>query len=671
MKIRLILQIAILILFAILAACSAPAETPTPTVPTGTQQATATVPPTQTNTPVPVVPTPTPILDPEPVEYRSAFQESQCQFELPQNRAVRCGYLVVPENRLIENSPNIRLHVAIFSSINRPAAPDPIIYLAGGPGSNSLETAYLTFNRAFEPLLFNHELIIFDQRGVGLSQPALICPEVQNTLSVNLGNFQDEAAIEQEIYDAAMACRDRLRSYPADLSAYNSRESAADVDDLRIALGYEQINLMGITYGSRLALTVLRDYPEGVRSVILDSPLPLEVVLDVDTPANVDRALDVFFTGCASDPQCSADFPDLEKTFYALIETLNAEPKILLANNPLDGTYYELTFDGDGMVDLVFNALYSTELIQQLPRAISNASKGLFDTFNQMLGVFLVDIAFTSHGMYYSVQCHEELYFSKASALQDAVAQYPNIAGMFKTRDVIYRICSDWGAGGANPIEILPVTSRTPVLILSGEYDPITPPAYGEMVSKQFTNSFFYEFPGLGHGVVTGGPCPASIVVGFLTDPTTPPDTNCIASLPAPNFESASLTLQTEPFTSDLYAIAGIRPSGWEEISPGTYATFSAALAQASSPGFTADTLLQSVLIQLRASTDTQSTGTRSTFAFTWTLYKSEVSGVALDIAVAEDADGAYIIIAQTPESDRDFYYQNLFLPAVDAYRRK
>ena len=244
---------------------------PTPPAP-GTAAPALTFVPLPTNTPA--LPTPAPTQPYQPV-----FNPAPCAFPVSGGYRVYCGYLVVPENRASLNSALIQLHMAVFQSFAEGPEPDPVVHLAGGPGSSSLDVAGYLFGQGLDAVLDHRDFIFFDQRGTGHSSPRLDCPE-RNALTPTLlsGALSDDESF-QAIVDAFHRCRDRLRAQGIDLSAYNSAASAADVNDLRLALGYNQLDLYGDSYGTRLALTVMRDYPEAVRSVVLDSTYPLEVNL--------------------------------------------------------------------------------------------------------------------------------------------------------------------------------------------------------------------------------------------------------------------------------------------------------------------------------------------------------------------------------------------------------
>ena len=502
-------------------------------------KASPTVAPTPTSTPVPGdVPTPTTAPTPTSTQVAGdlpVYERADCRFEPPPGETVECGYLTVPEDRSVANGPTIRLHVALFRSQSDELAPDPVVYLEGGPGGNSLEVAPLIFNRFFAPFLRNRDFIMFDQRGTGFSEPPLDCPEfsrlVYDTLDQDL-SAEDEVALSSE---AVLECRDRLERAGVNLSAYTSAENAADLEDLRQALGYDEWNLYGISYGTKLALTTLRDYPEGIRSVILDSSYPLQVDGYASFLPNADRAFDLFFDDCAADARCNAAYPDLEKTFFQLAEDLNGIPVTLSITHPLTGQGFKELLKGDGLKGFLFKSLHSGGIIPLLPEIIFDARDGRFRSLALIEGSFLLDVDTLSVGMHLSVQCGEELRFASLEEIAAASAAHPRLRDLVDS-DPTYSICQDWGARRAGPVENEPVISSVPALVLAGEYDPITPPAWGELVAGNLSNSFYFEFPSVGHGVSISGPCPLIITLEFLDNPTSDPDASCIAGMGGPAF---------------------------------------------------------------------------------------------------------------------------------------
>ena len=238
-------------------------------------------------------------------------------------RDVECGYLIVPEDRARSGSPLIRLAVAILRSTSGNSLPDPILDLAGGPGVGAVAYAEQWLD---SPLRRRRDVILFDQRGAGLSDPLLDCPELDElALDLLEQALTPEQEAEQRL-EQARVCRDRLRTNGVNLAAYTSQASAADIADLRKTLGYAEWNLYGISYGSRLALTVLRDYPTGAQRDP-GYPIPggtslLELV--PQRPARV-RGL---FRGLPATRR-AARLPDLRTTYYDLAMQLNQSPQVV------------------------------------------------------------------------------------------------------------------------------------------------------------------------------------------------------------------------------------------------------------------------------------------------------------------------------------------------------
>ena len=472
---------------------------------------------------------------PEPV-----FAPAPCQFEVPAGQSVECGYLTVPEDRGGPGESTLRLHVAKFKAMTDNPAPDPVVYLEGGPGGSALRAMPFGFRVLVEPYLEKRDFIIFDQRGTGFSQPALDCPENTELTYELLGqhlSFEDEAAM---LIEAISRCRERLLEEGVNLSVYTSTESAADLRDLRLTLGYDRWNLLGISYGTKLALTAMRDSPEGIRSVILDSSYPLDVDAYTTFLSRADRAFRVLFDNCIAHPACNEAYPQLESTFFQLVEDLNQEPVTFPITHPITGETYDFLLDGDGLVEFLFRSLYRTSLLRFLPDIILFARDGNYNTLSSLQGSFLRELDLFSIGMNLSVQCGEEASFSSLDEVIDSAKGYPRLRQYFHTdQDPIFTICQEWGAKRADSIENKPVSSDISTLVLAGEYDPATPPEWGQLAAKNLSNSYTFEFPGIGHGASVADECPLSVALAFLDSPTSAPDAGCISKMLSPAFWSS------------------------------------------------------------------------------------------------------------------------------------
>jgi pimeloyl-ACP methyl ester carboxylesterase len=510
---------------AVLAPTAAPTamaaeRTDAPGAPTAILEttATATLPPTPTLVP----PTAT------PETTTASFAEAECPFH-PGGWAVTCGYLTVPENRSQENGREIRLFVAIVHSTSDPPANDPIIFLHGGPGG---QAGWYTLSIAvnFGDALAQRDLIVFDQRGAGLSEPSLDCPEWQATIYPRYGEIVPPEERRATAEGVHRACFERLAATGNDFAGYNSTASAADINDLRLALGYDQVNLFGISYGSRLALTVMRDYPHMVRSAILDSTVPLEVDMYAALPANRQRAFDMLFSHCAADAQCAAAFPELEERFYALAERLDGEPVTLQLRYEGNSQLYDVAVNGDVLIGALHWALYSTELLPHLPRYIDELERGIVTNWRDLIYSWAFIGDGFSEGASAAVWCYDEFGFSSGNQVTETLHPRQQEYAAYERAAWVDQ-CAVWQVAAGPAMENEPVRSGIPTLVLAGEFDPITPPQWGRQVAETLDKAHFYEFPSVSHGVRSARRCARDMVTAFLAAPDREPALDCYSQL--------------------------------------------------------------------------------------------------------------------------------------------
>jgi len=450
----------------------------------------------------------------------SAFQQARCPFPvgagLAEGQTVRCGFLTVPEDRSQPQGPTIRLAVAIFKTPDPLPAPDPVLILGGGPGGAQLVNTGPLINAGnLARVTSGRDFILLDQRGEGYSQPSLIC----------------------QADEILQACHDRLVNEGINLNAFTTLENAADVHDLIRTLGYQQVNLEGGSYGTRLALTVMRLYPAELRSVILNSVIPPQVNAFTSIPRAATRAFDVFFQGCAADRSCNATYPHLQAVFYQLIADLNTTPITFQATSPLSDVPATVNFTGNDLVLWLRQSLFTTALIPQLPRVLFQMRQHDYTQLSQIYGNSIDTTS--SIGLFYSVMCGEDMAYTTQHDLETSVQGLPHPIqpalldfGLFR-----YSICQLWGVKPVPIIQKEPVRSTIPTLILQGEYDPVTPPANGMLAAQTLSRSYFFLFPGVGHGVKSPvSTCPQDIMNAFLANPTEKPDARCISSMPEPFF---------------------------------------------------------------------------------------------------------------------------------------
>jgi pimeloyl-ACP methyl ester carboxylesterase len=452
---------------------------------------------------------------------------------------LECGYLVVPEDRRQPQGKQVRMPVVVFHTKSSNPQPDPVIYLAGGGGFNVMPLLPWYMDPLGDYFLQKRDFIVYNQRGAPLGEPSLPCPgygSLLNRLGL-AGDLSREERMEEKIA-FLVDCRDDLLERGINLEMYNSTTNAADANDLRIALGYEQANYYGVSYGTRVGLALIRDYPEGVRSIILDSVQPPQVAVNSERAPNAYRAFEKLFAACAADDNCSEAYPDLEATFYQVIDDLNANP----VTTTVSGS--EISYGGGVFSEAIY-AMLTLGRIDSAPKAIYTAAEGdlrYIDPYiPDILNVGSPDgLDIISAGVFYSLACREEVPFdSYENAVALAADLPPSIADHYLFLFAVWQfsLCEAWGIEPGDPVVNEAVVSDVPALILMGQFDPITPPEYGQLTAENLSNSFFYEFPNEGHEVMMGHQCALGIGLQFLNDPAAEPDASCIEGLPGPNFK--------------------------------------------------------------------------------------------------------------------------------------
>jgi pimeloyl-ACP methyl ester carboxylesterase len=600
-----------------------------------------------------------------------AFEPTECPFEAAEG--VDCGFVSVPENRADPDSATIRIAIVRVAGTD----PDvPVMVLSGGPGEITTPAAGF-IAPVFQQIAGGRTVIVFDQRGVGRSEPALACPE---WVEAQLASLAPETTPEQALInnnESLLTCAERLTAEGIDLSAYNSLENAADVADIAAALGYEQVNLFGISYGSLLAQHVMRQSPELVRAVVIDSVVPLDTSFLVESTDTALAAMNAVLAACEAEEACAAAYPDLDALLSETVVRFNAEPMPITVTNPVTGLTYDSLLTGDTILGAIMLNLYQTPQIPNLPQAISAVAGG--DTSSaealasQILGAFYA----LERGMQYSVMCAEDLllateddYLARMAALP---VEYQGRLEIEVLADyTIFDLCAQWPT---TPLDVSikqPITSDLPVLALAGEFDPVTPPMYAARVVETLPNAYSYMFPGVGHSVALASPCAAGIIAQFLTDPAAEPDASCIESMGV-RFNVPGQALELESFTDADMNITGVIPAGWQAIGPGVYAqsaTGSVVIIQQSAPMSATElgTLLSG---QLGIDALPEPSQTLEANGLTWALYQTEgPQGLLVDLALAEADGAALVVLLLAPPAERERYYEGLFLPAVTALTR-
>jgi pimeloyl-ACP methyl ester carboxylesterase len=335
---------------------------------------------------------------------------------IPELANALCGELVVPENRSKPTGRMIRNPVAILPAVNQPPADDPIVHMTGGPGGDAIAEAPALVAMGLNQ---NRDLIIMDQRGDKDTTPELTCPEVDEFGEKVIGLPYDADSTRALHVAATKACHDRLVAEGIDLSAYNTTENAADFADLKKALKIDRWNVYGFSYGTNLALSFLRDHPEGIRSVVIDSVAPPSVVTLGWTWSNADEGINNIFRACAAQPECSARYGDLAATFADLVRRYEASPLVTSAEGPQGGPPVTVVIDGGHLVNWLAAIPQPALSVAEIPAAIQALADGnpapiaksrAFFTDPSGRGQF-------GHGLAFSIFCSEWVPFEPQSEI--------------------------------------------------------------------------------------------------------------------------------------------------------------------------------------------------------------------------------------------------------------
>ncbi len=472
--------------------------------------------------------------DPSVASLVPRIEWDACPFALPsgeiEQTTLDCGYTISLENHLDPTSYEVAIAYTILYA-RQPDQPPaaPIIVLADRAGQSLLASVELW---AASPLRERRDLILFEGRGVGYSVPSLDCPELDPFIGAS------RIDLNGGFSSAERACYGRLINENVNLTTYNSAQAAADLADFRAGLvrerGYTTYNLYGSGYGARLALTVLRDSPVAVRSVILDSPQPMRASLIDEQGRVAAEALRRLFDDCAVDAACAAAYPNLEQTFYDTFTRLNETPITYQLIDQTEVATISLT--GNGFLQVVLEAMQDSAFLPLLPLFIVRMAEGDYTVLSAR-APGLRDTSI-SEGVRNSFICREEIQFNSRTNAESYAPNFPEPLreSLLALTDAAFATCAYWIVGEANVLETVAVFSSIPTLVLSPTYDPYSSPTWGALTVETVSGSAFVELKGVGHIAIDGSICAVEIAARFLDDPTTPPDNACALASSAPGF---------------------------------------------------------------------------------------------------------------------------------------
>lgn len=449
---------------------------------------------------------------------------SRCELDRAHSGATTeawCAPFQVAEDRSDPGSRKLDLRLALIPSAQA-ADDDFIVYLAGGPGQSAIDTWPQTA-AALGPARKRRHVLLLDQRGTGGSN-ALDCKA--------LAQASDQLEFDIEATRVATrACLQEVGTH-ADPRQYTTTVAVEDLEELRQALGAPQFDLVGVSYGTRVAQQYLKRHPEGVRSLVLDSAAPNELVLGAEFARNLDDALKAQFARCAALPDCAKAFPDPYASVIELRDSLRAMPRQVSYADPLSFEPRSGRLDEYGLAGLMRLFAYAPETAALIPHTVAQALAGNEAPLMGQLGVISASVEdLAGSGMAISVVCAED-----ADRLQADPSDASTVLGNLLV-ETIKEQCEIWPRGSRPADFNEPASGPAPTLVLAGEFDPVTPPRYGEQVVSHLSNARLIVASGQGHNVIGRG-CLPKLVAEFM-DTLTPQtlDASCVEQLgPIPHF---------------------------------------------------------------------------------------------------------------------------------------
>ena len=459
---------------------------------------------------------------------------TQCWFDVPSNTSIECAkFHTAPQEKGGDSDYVLPVVVLHYTGLDRKK--DPVLYMAGGPGSSAGLDKDRIVNywiKWFRLIDFKRDLVLFDQRGTGLSEPNLSCSPYNKVIKESL--FETLAPESKvSIFRTAMNdCYEKMKKEGVPVDQLSTLNSAADVRDLMDALHYEKWNLFGVSYSTRLAMVIENQYPERVRTLLLDSVYPISQHFFRDWPMLLDSSLQRLFAFCKSDYQCRSDYSDLESLFWETMASLRKKPfHVELPNKVLEKINKKETlsvlFDDVRFIDFLFDSQYESGGLRQLPDVIAAFNQrdiSYVAYLQDYIGDFILSRLedSVSEVVFRAVECRDNPILTHKDKLE-AYQKFPKLVPYLSTE---YDACDHWKDDST--VELNKVAkSDVPVLLLAGEDDPVTPIDWAEEVWRNYPNAEMFSFANVSHSVMDGKDCVVELYSKFLEDPTKRPSADC------------------------------------------------------------------------------------------------------------------------------------------------
>jgi len=452
------------------------------------------------------------------------FERSDCLVNGEWAREARreCGWLVVPESRDRPTANTVRLAVEIFRA-QEPSGAPPLVVLHGGPGGPGGIRLY-SAGIAASPLPRHRDVVIYDQRGAGSSEPKLC--RAYDSVADSASNVREGAEKEKKLSEARRACVGELDEKGVDRLAYNTAANVADLIDLRRTLGYVSWDIRGPSYGGRLAQeAMVRDGP-AIRAVVLVSPVARSFSTQSEQPLSTQRAFERLVAACKLQSSCREAFPTVDQDFYAVYASLTKSPLAVPVPLP-DGRSDTIWLDSDRLVAGIRERLGTSTGLGRIPLLLHELRAGdRSRAAREIVGHDPVAGRLANRGLRELVNCYDDY---GPTSLKNLNAVNARVRPPF--RRVVNRNCEEWLPRLADALTRTPVRSDIPTLILTGYFDDRTPTEHARRIASTLSRAYLVELPDEGHDARPTR-CTAAIVMQFLEDPTRKPDTSCVGTIP-------------------------------------------------------------------------------------------------------------------------------------------
>lgn len=463
------------------------------------------------------------------VAAQSISTPEECDESITIDRIVECSTLIVP----MDHDNPARNSIVLPMMVVRAAVENtnaPLFLLQGGPGGDTIQTFAFLVSKLDSVLPDDRDIYFYEQRGTTDTRPSLDCPEVhQLGLDLLPVDISYSEGVDKYL-GAYEQCITRLRQKGVDFSMFNSRQNALDLIYIAEQLGYKQIDLYGVSYGSLLAQHVTRIKPELIRSLVIDGIVPPNHSVDARVYESRHNALEAIFSDCENDSVCANAYPNIRQTYADVIADYEASPRMWELTDPEDATITRTArVDHYTLQGWLFSLMYDDQLVRYVPLMLNDLANNRTDTVRFFLSFNTFNDSIAEM-MYMSTQCSEET----AVPIKDYVIPANNLIPLADgelENDQRYRqvLCE---LSQVTPLDAsfnAEFRTDVPTLIVSGRYDPITPAVFGDIVARSVPQATHIVIPNGAHGAMLSNACAANIAKAFWANPTQSLDTSCVA----------------------------------------------------------------------------------------------------------------------------------------------